>query len=78
MLEKIGEDAHCTLHNGRDDQPAIRGRSSRSRRRSCLPVRGAFAQLEKELKRLKHPAIVPILKLIGDSRTGRVIAVVSE
>ena len=35
-------------------------------------------ELEKELKRLKHPAIVPILKLIGESRTGRVIAVVSE
>jgi eukaryotic-like serine/threonine-protein kinase len=38
----------------------------------------SLERLEKDLKRLKHPAIVPILKLIGESRIGRVIAVVSE
>jgi serine/threonine-protein kinase len=37
-----------------------------------------FAKLQRELKQLKHPAIVPILQLIGDARLGLVVAVVSE
>jgi Ca-activated chloride channel family protein len=38
-----------------------------------------LAQLQKKLKALRHPGIVPILGLIADpSRTGHVIAIVSE
>jgi Ca-activated chloride channel family protein len=77
LLEKLGEDEHGILYNGR----SRRNRSVMIRTLKnavSLSGSGAFAQLEKELKRLKHPAIVPILKLIGDSQTGEVIAVVSE
>jgi Ca-activated chloride channel homolog len=77
VLEKISEDEHGTLYEGRD------------RRKRMVMVRSLKKpvalnsstdpeRLEKELKGLKHPAIVPILKLIGESRIGRVIAVVSE
>ena len=49
-----------------------------SRNQSASPSPAAFSKLEKQLTGLKHPAIVPILKLIGDSRKGPVIAVVSD
>jgi Ca-activated chloride channel homolog len=77
LSEPIEEDVHGTVY-----------RAIGKRKRSVVvrvlknPVHladhAAFAKLEKELKGLKHPAIVPILKLIGDSRSGPVIAVVSE
>jgi hypothetical protein len=77
VLEKISEDENGSLYEGRD------------RRKRMVMVRSLkkpvalnsstdLERLEKELKGLKHPAIVPILKLIGESRIGRVIAVVSE
>jgi eukaryotic-like serine/threonine-protein kinase len=77
LIEPIAEDVHGKVYRAID-----------KRKRSVVvlvlkkPVHlvdhAAFAELEKELTRLKHPAIVPILKLIGDSRSGPVIAVVSE
>jgi len=77
VLEEIGRDHQGTLYKGRD---------RRGRIVSILvlanPVtlgEGAdFAKLQRELKALKHPMIVPILQLIGDSRRGLVLAVVSE
>jgi Ca-activated chloride channel family protein len=76
-LAKIGENRAGTLYNGRD---------RRGRPVVLLvlttPVKlasgAAFSRVEKALKRLKHPAIVPILGLVGDARTGLVIGVVSE
>ena len=77
LLEKLGEDEHGTLHKGRDrGQRLVTVRSLKKPVKLDSPA--AVARLEKELKALKHPAIVPILKLIADSRTGAVIAVVSE
>ncbi|MFI5459625.1 MAG: VIT domain-containing protein [Isosphaerales bacterium] len=77
LLEEIGQDEHGTLYNGRDQ----RGRLVSVRvLKNPVNVAGsaAFAKLQKELKGLKHPAIVPILRLIGDARSGLVIAIVSE
>jgi Ca-activated chloride channel family protein len=77
LLEKIGEDEHGSLYKGRDRRKQLV--MVRSLKTPVTLTRSAdFARLEKELKRLKHPAIVPILKLINESHTGRVIAVVSE
>ncbi len=77
LIDQIVEDIHGTVYRAND-----------KRKRSVVvrvlkkPVfiasHAAFIKLEKELKGLKHPAIVPILNLIGDSRGGPVIAVVSE
>ena len=77
LFEKIGEDEHGTLYKGRDRRKRLVMVRS-LKKPVTLGGPGAFARLEKELKRLKHPAIVPILKLIGESRIGRVTAVVSE
>jgi eukaryotic-like serine/threonine-protein kinase len=77
LLEKIGEDEHGSLYNGRDRRKrTVMVRSLK--KPVALDSSTALERLERELKRLKHPAIVPILKLIGESRIGRVIAVVSE
>ena len=43
-----------------------------------LASSGAYRQARERTEAAQAPAIVPILKLIGDSRTGQVIAVVSE
>jgi len=77
LLEEIGQDEHGTLHKARDQ----RGRLVSVRvLKNPVNIGGsaAFAKLQKELKGLKHPAIVPILRLIGGARSGLVIAVVSE
>jgi Protein kinase domain len=77
LLEKISEDDFGSLYKGRD----LRKRLVMVRwlkKPVCLNGSAAFARLEKELKRLAHPAIVPILKLIGESRSGQVFAVVRE
>jgi len=77
LLEEIGQDEHGTSYKGRDQ----RGRLVSVRvLKNPFNIGGsaAFAKLQKELKRLNHPAIVPILRLIGDARSGLVIAVVSE
>jgi len=77
LLEEIGQDVHGTLYKGRDQ----RGRLVSVRvLKNPVNVAGsaAFVKLQKELKGLKHPAIVPILRLIGDVGSGLVIAVVSE
>ena len=69
LLEEIGQDEHGTLYKGRDR----RGRLVLVRvLKKPFNVGGsaAFAQLQKELKGLKHPAIVPILQLIGDVSLG--------
>jgi len=77
LLEEIGQDEHGTLHKARDRRGQVVSVWV-LRKPVCLAGSGAFAKLQKELKGLKHPAIVPILRLIGDSRSGLVIAVVSE
>jgi len=77
LLEEIGQDEHGTLYKGRDQ----RGRLVSVRvLKKPVHVGGsaAFATFQKELKGLKHPAIVPIRRLVGDARTGLVIAVVSD
>jgi Ca-activated chloride channel family protein len=77
LIEEIGRDEHGTTFKGRDQ----RGRLV-SVRVLKTPVfvagSGAFAKLQKVLNGLAHPAIVAILRLIGDVRSGLVIAVVSE
>ncbi len=76
LLEEIGQDEHGTLYRGRDKSGQLV-----SVRILKNPVRVAgsegLAKLQNELTRLKHPAIVPILRLVGDNRSGLVIAVVS-
>ena len=67
----------ATLYKGRDRRKRLVMVRSLKKPVALGSARD-FERLEKELKRLKHPAIVPILKLIGESRVGRVIAVVSE
>jgi serine/threonine protein kinase len=77
LMEPIQVDAHGTVY-----------RAIGKRKRSVVvrvlknPVHlashAAISELEKELKGLRHTAIVPILRLIGESRSGPVIAVVSE
>ena len=77
LIGPIGQDIHGTVYRANDE----RMRTVEIRvlmKPVSLDSPAAFAKLEKELKGLKHPAIVPILKLIGDSRSGPVIAVVSE
>jgi Ca-activated chloride channel family protein len=77
LLEKISEDEHGSLYNGRDRRKrTVMVRSLKKPVR--LDSSAALERLEKDFKRLKHQAIVPILKLIGESRIGRVIAIVSE
>ncbi len=77
LIGPIGEDCHGTLYRAND-------KSNRSvvvrmlKKPVCVADAAAFSKLEKQLTGLKHPAIVPILKLIGDSRQGPVIAVVSD
>ena len=77
LIGPIGQDIHGTLYRAND----MRKRSVMVRvlkKPVSLASPAAFAKLQKELKGLKHPAIVPILELIGDSPKGPVIAVVSE
>jgi Ca-activated chloride channel family protein len=77
LLETIAQDEHGTLHKGRDKG----GRLVSVRvLKNVVNVTGStgFSKLQKELTRLKHPAIVPIVRLVGDARSGQVIAVVSE
>jgi Ca-activated chloride channel family protein len=77
LLEKIGWDDHGTMHKGR----GVRGQLV-SIRLLKTPVsiagHGALVKLEKALKQLKDPGIVPIIRLIEDTRSGRAVAVVSE
>jgi len=77
LLEEIGQDEHGTLYKGSDQRGGL---VSVRVLKNLAHVGGsaAFGKLQKELKGLKHPAIVPILRLIGDARSGLVIAVVSE
>ena len=77
LFGPIGEDAHGTVYRANDNRKrSVVIRLLKKPFSVASPA--AFAKLEKELKGLKHPAIVPILELIGDSRTGPVIAVVSD
>jgi eukaryotic-like serine/threonine-protein kinase len=77
LLEELGQDNYGTVHKAR-------GRLGRivSIRVLKNPVALAgpaeVARLEKQLIGLKHPAIVPIVKLIYDSQSGRVVALVSK
>jgi Ca-activated chloride channel homolog len=77
LIEVIASDEHGTVHKARDK----RGRLV-SVRILKAPVTftgaAAFKKRQKELTRLKHPAIVPILRLLGDARAGLVIGVLSE
>ena len=77
LLEKIGEDGHGRSYRGQD-RGGRRVLIWELKSPVTLASSGAYRQLEKELKRLKHAGIVPILKLIGDARTGQVFALVTE
>jgi Ca-activated chloride channel family protein len=77
LLEAIARDERGTLHKGRDK----RGRlvTIRLLKKSVtISSSGGLADGQKRLTGLKHPALVPILKLIGDARSGQVVAVVSD
>jgi hypothetical protein len=75
-LEELGRDEHGTWYRAEErtgrivsilvlrQQPPLAGRE--------------IVKLEKQLIGLKHPAIVPILKLITDTRSSLVYAVVGE
>jgi Ca-activated chloride channel family protein len=77
LLETIGQDEHGTVRKARDKSK--RWVTVRVLKKPvALESAAAVLRLERALKALKHPAIVPILKLIGEPGTGRVIAVVSE
>jgi Ca-activated chloride channel family protein len=76
-LETMREDNRGTVYKAHD------------RRKRLVMVRlfktplalrdsATIGQLEKELKRLKHAAIVPVVKLFGETPTGPAIAMVSE
>ena len=77
LLEKIGEDDRGRYYKG-EDRTGRRVHIMELKSPFALASSGAFRELEKALKRLKHAGIVPILKLIGDARTARVIALVTE
>jgi Protein kinase domain/von Willebrand factor type A domain len=77
ILKTIGEDEHGKLYECHD--PSQRLVIARALKNPVtLNGSGAFGKLENKLTRLKHQAIVPILKLIGESLVGQVVAVVSE
>jgi serine/threonine-protein kinase len=73
----VGRDNHGTIHQAGDP----RGRPVWVRVLTnpfSLGQPAAFAQLQKELRRLKHLVIASILQLIGDSTSGVVVAMVTE
>jgi Ca-activated chloride channel family protein len=77
VLKEIAQDDHSTVYQADDRR---RGLVIVTMLKKPVNVGGslAFAKLQKELKGLKHPAIVPIIQLVGDFRSGLVLGVVSE
>jgi Ca-activated chloride channel family protein len=77
LLEQLDEDEHGTIHKGRDQ----RGNDILVRmfkKPVDLAGSAALAALQKQLRGLKHPAIVRIERLVGDARSSRLVAVVSD
>jgi serine/threonine protein kinase len=77
LLKEVGQDDHGLVYQANDR----RGRMVLIRFLKHpfeVDTRAAFARLEKELKGLKHSAVVRVLQLIGDAGSKSVIAVVSE
>ncbi len=77
LLTKVTEDEHGTLYLGRDGRkrPVMIYLPVKP---IALDAKVTLGQLEKELKKLKHAALVPALKLIGPSPAGPIVALVSE
>ncbi|HKI16679.1 MAG TPA: protein kinase, partial [Isosphaeraceae bacterium] len=76
VLEELGQDDHGTVHKARERTGRI---VSVLVLKNPAPLAGReIARLEKELIGLKHPAIIPILKLIYNAQSGLVFAVVSK
>ncbi|MGO9465024.1 MAG: VIT domain-containing protein [Isosphaeraceae bacterium] len=78
LLEETGRDHYGTIHKARDPRGKLVAlRLLKNPFDAGSPRK--LAMLEKKLTALRHPAIVPILRLIAEpAPTNRVVAIVSE
>ena len=77
LLGEISHDDHGTVYRANDRRGGLVFVRV-LKNPFAVGGRAAFAKLQKDLKGLKHAAIIPIRQLIGDSRPEFVIAVVSQ